>query len=205
MQKIVFRKISLFLLLASLACNTAAQAILVVGDSISAAYNIPVEAGWVNLLAQKLARQQEGDAHRVINASISGDTTAGGLARLPRLLKQFTPDIVVLELGGNDGLRGLPLRQMQSNLERMIEQSRAAGAEVLLIGVELPRSYGKVFNRQFQQVYQSLAERTNTPLIFLDFDLLGDPGLLQEDGLHPTAAAQPLLVEHIWPHIVAWL
>jgi len=165
----------------------------VLGDSLSAAYGLPEEAGWVALLAGRLP----GD--RVVNASVSGETTAGGLARLPALLEQWRPDWVLLELGGNDGLRGLPPAHTRNNLARMIELSRAAGAQVLLIGIRLPPNYGQAYVQAFERIYPELAESHDVPLVpFLLEGVATRPGLMQPDGIHPRAEAQPLMLENVW-------
>jgi len=174
--------------------------ILVLGDSISAGYGIALETGWVNLLRERLEENHPG-RFRVVNASISGDTTAGGLQRLPPLLDKHAPDKVIVALGGNDGLRGLSLKEMESNLETIIAQCKEQGAEVVMVGIELPSNYGATFNRRFQQVYQTVAKRMAVPMIPLGFGLLNDRSLLQEDGIHPTAAAQGIILDEIWPAI----
>ena len=173
----------------------AAQAhtLLVMGDSLSAAYGIDPQAGWVSLLERKL-----GKGYTVINASISGETTSGGAARLPELLKQHRPDIVLLELGGNDGLRGLSPQQMKVNLAKMIERSRAEGARVLLLGIEVPPNYGPAYTNAFRNVFTQLADEYDLPLVpFLleDVDL---DSMLQADGIHPTAEAQPIILANVW-------
>ncbi len=174
------------------------EVILVVGDSLSAAYNIPRQSGWVNLLQQRLAAGS-GDRFRVVNASISGDTTAGGVARLPALLDQYRPDILVLELGANDGLRGLPLAILRRNLQTMIDAGTAGGAKVVLVNVQLPPSYGKFFNEKFQAVFSDLQQRNGLPMVIFGFAQLNDIELIQEDGLHPTEAAQPMIVDLVLP------
>lgn len=178
--------------------NSLAGTLLVVGDSISAALGMDTRQGWVALLEQRL--EEEGGGHRVINASISGDTTAGGLARLPRLLTEHQPQWVILELGGNDGLRGLPPTQMQQNLLAMIERSRDSGAQVVLLGMRLPPNYGQRYNRAFEQVYSDLAEQTHVPLVpfFLE-GVGGVEGMMQADGIHPAPAAQERMLDNLWP------
>ncbi|MBX3725471.1 MAG: arylesterase [Xanthomonadales bacterium] len=177
--------------------------VLVLGDSLSAAHAIPVEAGWVALLDRRLSDSGRG---RVVNASISGETTAGGLARLPGLLADHTPGLLVLELGANDGLRGLPIAQISDNLAAMIELAQAAGAAVLLVGIELPINYGPRYRGALREVYAELAQRHGTGLVpFLLEDVALAPGLMQDDGLHPTADAQPLLLETVWPALQAQL
>ncbi len=178
--------------------------LLVMGDSLSAAYGMDANKGWVALLNGRL--QDDWPEATVTNGSISGETTAGGLARLPKLLQQAQPQLVVLELGANDGLRGYPLREMRNNLRRAIELSRDAGAEVLLLGMQIPPNYGPRYSNQFQQTYTELADELDVPLVpfFLD-GVAGDPDLNQADGIHPTAPAQPRLLENIWPYVEQWL
>lgn len=169
--------------------------ILVWGDSLSAAYGIPIERGWVSLLQTKL-----GTGFQVVNASISGETTSGGLERLPTALAAIKPHYVILELGANDGLQGKPITVMQENLEKMIQQAMDAPAKVILIGIHLPPNYGLSYTEKFAQVYQDLAD--NYALSFIPFLLEGvatDFNLMQADGLHPTAEAQPKILEHLWP------
>ncbi|MEQ4540873.1 MAG: arylesterase [Billgrantia sp.] len=169
--------------------------LLVVGDSLSTAYGFEQEAGWVTLLEERL----DGSA-RVVNASISGETSGGGASRLPELLGQHDPDIVLLELGGNDGLRGLPPTQMEANLAGMIEASQTAGAEVLLLGIDIPPNYGQAYRRAFTDVFTRLAETYDTPLVpFLLEGVALEEGLMQDDGIHPTAEAQPIILDNVWP------
>ena len=186
----------LWLLLAAWAGPAmAAPKLLVMGDSLSAAYGIERESGWVQLLDERLADEIE-----VINASISGETTTGGATRLPELLRLYRPDIVLLELGGNDGLRGLPPPQMRANLADMIETSQQAGAEVLLLGIRIPPKYGQAYVDAFSRVYRTLAERYDVPLVpFILKGIALDDSLMQDDGIHPTAEAQPLVLDNIWP------
>ncbi|MFC3284861.1 arylesterase [Litchfieldella rifensis] len=175
--------------------------LLVMGDSLSAAYGIEQDQGWVDLLAERL-----GDEVRVVNASISGETTSGGVSRLPDLLRQHEPELVLLELGGNDGLRGLPPRQMRSNLAEMIEASQDAGAEVLLLGIDIPPNYGQAYREAFRAVYTGLAETYEVPLVpFILEDIALDETLMQGDGIHPTAAAQPRILDNVWPALEALL
>ncbi|MGY6566938.1 MAG: arylesterase [Halomonadaceae bacterium] len=169
--------------------------LLVIGDSLSTAYGFEQEAGWVTLLEERL----DGSA-RIVNASISGETSGGGASRLPELLGQHDPDIVLLELGGNDGLRGLPPTQMEANLAGMIEASQAAGAEVLLLGIDIPPNYGQAYRRAFTDVFSRLAETYDTPLVpFLLEGVALEEGLMQSDGIHPTAEAQPIILDNVWP------
>lgn len=181
--------------------------ILVMGDSLSAAYNIPTAAGWVSLLENRLAKEslkkeplKKSQANwQVVNASISGETTGGGLTRLPSLLRQHQPTIVLLELGANDGLRGLPPQLITNNLEKMLTLSKQSGAQVMLIGILLPPNYGPAYLAQFEQTYPNLAKKHQLPLVpFLLEGVADKPELMQEDGLHPTAKAQPKLLETVW-------
>lgn len=174
-----------------------APVILVVGDSLSAAYNMPLDAAWPRLLEQRLADQ--GETFTVVNASITGDTTQGGLTRLPRLLERHRPDWVIIELGGNDGLRGISLEVTRSNLESMVTLSQAAGARVLLTGIMLPPNYGQSYTERFQAIYADLAEQHGTLLVpfFMDGVALVD-GMMQDDGIHPSVAAQPVLLDNVW-------
>ena len=183
----------------AVAADTAVDAptILVFGDSLSAAYRIPRDQGWVALLQQRL--QQQGLPHRVVNASVSGETTSGGLSRLPAALQEHNPDIVVLELGANDGLRGLPIPAMQRNLSAMIEASQDVGARVLLAGMLIPPNYGPRYTSAFAASYTELAERFDLPLVpFLLDGVAGKRAFTQEDGLHPTAAAQEKILDNVW-------
>jgi acyl-CoA thioesterase-1 len=181
-----------------------AKTLLVLGDSLSAAYGLPAEEGWVSLMEQELKQRQLAD--KVINASISGETSSGGLQRLPRLLADYRPDLVLLELGANDGLRGTPLQVMEQNLRRMVELSQAAGAEVILIGIRIPPNYGPQYTQRFYSIYPDLAQEYQLPLVpFLLEGVALKPQLMQSDGLHPTAAAQPILLQTVWPHLVPLL
>ncbi|RTL48672.1 MAG: arylesterase [Rhodocyclaceae bacterium] len=184
-----------FLLLSTFA--HAERSLLVFGDSLSAAYGIPRDQGWPTLLADKLSK--EGKAITVANASVSGETTAGGLARLDAALTQHHPALVILELGGNDGLRGLSVDQMRNNLTTMVKKSRAAGAKVLLIGMRLPPNYGPDYVSRFEATFAAVAKKEKTAFLpFLLEPIATDTTAFQADGLHPVAAAQPLLMEHVW-------
>ncbi|WP_432765321.1 arylesterase [Halomonas aquatica] len=175
--------------------------VLVMGDSLSAAYGIEQQQGWVSLLETRL----DGKA-RVINASISGETSSGGASRLPDLLGQHEPDIVLIELGGNDGLRGLPPRQFEANMADMIEASQAAGAELLLLGIDIPPNYGQAYRDAFTGVYHRLADEFDVPLVpFLLEGIALDDSLMQDDGIHPTAAAQPRILDIVWPDLASLL
>ena len=194
-------KLLLVVLFSLCSAGSWAKTILVLGDSISAAYRIPQEMGWVSLLQERLDAEYP-DRYSVVNGSVSGDTTAQGLRRLPSLLDAHGPDKVIVELGGNDGLRGMPLDHMRDNLQAIIDLSTAAGAEVVLLSVELPASYGAFFTQRYLAVFDRLAEENSLPRIALGYALLDDPSLLQDDGIHPTAEAQPLLLEAVWPEVV---
>jgi len=172
--------------------------ILVVGDSLSAAYGIARDEGWVALLERRLRVQGYGQP--VVNASVSGDTSRGALARLPALLERHRPGIVVIEIGGNDGLRGLPLDVMRSNLTSMIEAAQKADARVLLLGMRIPPNYGPRYADGFQEIYEELSERYGTALVpFLLEGIALDPKLMQDDGIHPRAEAQALMFDRVWP------
>ncbi|MBT4831753.1 MAG: arylesterase [Porticoccaceae bacterium] len=184
----------LFILLGA---NTYGSTLLVLGDSLSAGYGVNQESGWVALLRDDLS-----DRHQVINGSISGDTTGGGLNRLPLLLEKFSPDYVLLELGGNDGLRGQPLSLMKRNLQTMIELCRQAGAEPVLFGMRLPPNYGRRYSDAFAAVYPQLSDEQQVVLIPFQLEELAiTEGMIQEDGLHPTALAQPVIKEVIKGYI----
>lgn len=178
--------------------------IVIFGDSLSAAYGISQHEGWVALLQQRLNQQKLN--YQVINASISGETTSGGLSRFAEMLKQQKPNIVLIELGGNDGLRGLSAVETYNNLEAMIQQAKKANAKVLLIGMKIPPNYGLKYSRQFSENYQSLAKKHGVTLVpFLLDDVAGKPDLVQADGLHPTAAAQAQLLENVWATLIKML
>jgi acyl-CoA thioesterase-1 len=173
------------------------HSILVFGDSLSAAYGIAQARGWVALLAERLKRERPD--YSVVNASISGETSAGGAARMGKTLAQHKPAIVILELGANDGLRGLPLGQLRQNLASMIEQAQKAGARVVLVGMKLPPNYGPEYTRAFETTYGELARRYKTALVpFLLEDFAEKQELFQLDRIHPTDAAQPLMLERVW-------
>lgn len=182
--------------LAGIEARAGERSILVLGDSLSAAYGIPAESGWVALLAERVASS----GWTVINASISGETSAGGAKRLPELLQRHRPAIVIVQLGGNDGLRGLSPAALESNLERMIASAREAGAKVLLLGIELPPNLGEPYRERIRAVYRELAQRHGLPFhpFFLE-EIALKPGMMQPDGIHPTAAAQPAMLEAVWP------
>jgi len=181
-----------------LAQSATAGTVLIVGDSISAGFGLDTRYGWGSLLQTRL--RQEGFDDKVVNASISGDTSAGGQARLPALLAAHKPAVVVLELGGNDGLRGQPPAQLRQNLASMVDQSRQAGAKVLLLGMQLPPNYGVRYTTAFAKVYEELAKEKQVALVpfFLE-GVGGVPELMQADGIHPAQGAQQRLLENAWP------
>lgn len=183
---------------------TPERTVLVMGDSLSAAYNLAPEQGWVALLDRRLASEHPG--WRVVNASISGETTAGGASRIAAELARHDPEVVVIELGANDGLRGLDLEQTRANLERMIRASRESGARVLLIGMRLPPNYGPQYTESFERNYVELAEAHDAALLpFLLEPIAMDRDAFQPDNLHPVAAAQPKLRDHVWPALAPLL
>jgi acyl-CoA thioesterase-1 len=173
------------------------KTILVVGDSLSAEYGIARGSGWVPLLGRRLGEQYP--AYRVVNASISGDTTSGGLNRLPALLRQHHPAIVILELGSNDALRGLSLTMTQQNLTEMARQAKQAGAAVLIVGMQIPPNYGRTYTEQFRDLFAKVASTENARLVpFLMEGIATDRSLFQPDGMHPNEAGQPRLLENVW-------
>lgn len=201
MQKI---KICLFLLVTLVMNYAVAQekmsAILVMGDSLSAGYGINPLDGWVNLLNEQL-KQHKGvnKGWKIVNSSVSGETSSGGKTRLPALLTEYKPDLVILELGANDGLRGQPLKILQDNLQTMIDTSKKTGAQVLLIGMQIPTNYGPRYTREFKETYPQLAEKNKLVLVpFLLEGVAAHSELIQNDGLHPNAKAQPILVKNVW-------
>lgn len=175
-----------------------APTILVFGDSLSAGYGIDVNSGWVQLLRDRL--KDQGYPHQIVNGSVSGETTAGGLSRLPATLQRNPPDIVLLELGANDGLRGLPLETMRKNLEALVAASQDTGATVVLFEMRLPPNYGSEYTERFRAVFHAVAEDSGAVLLpFFMASIARDPANFQEDRAHPTAAAQPALLDAIWP------
>lgn len=176
---------------------TAQAKLLVVGDSLSAGYGVSTEQRWVNLLAQRI--NQHCGSFAVVNASVSGDTSNGGLSRLPELLANHQPSVVIIELGGNDGLRGISIQIMRDNLQRMVALSKQAGASVMLLGIRLPANYGPDFVNAFHQVYYDVSEAESVPLVpfFLEGVAL-DRALMQGDGIHPNDKAQPILRDNVW-------
>jgi len=174
-----------------------ARTVLVMGDSLSAAYGLPARQGWVALTAERIARQHPG--WKVVNASVSGETTAGGRSRIARELQRHRPALVVIALGANDGLRGLPLAQMKANLEAMVRAAKGSGARVLLLGMRLPPNYGRAYAQGFEDVYRQVARQHEVPLLpFLLEPIALNRDAFQSDNLHPTAAVQPRLRDHVW-------
>jgi acyl-CoA thioesterase-1 len=189
------------LVIAGFSARAETPAILIFGDSISAGYGLThVELGWVEMLRAKL--KAEGYGYQVINASVSGETTAGGLARLPRALSVHHPQIVIIELGGNDGLRALPIDQMRANLAKMVDLSEGAGTRVLLLGMRIPPNYGPEFTEKFRSVFADVAHEKKVPLVpFLLADIALAPNLMQADGVHPNELGQPKLLANAWPSL----
>jgi acyl-CoA thioesterase-1 len=172
--------------------------LLVYGDSLSAAYGIAEEQGWVNLLRQRIRQQDL--PYRVVNGSVSGETSSGGLARLPAMLESYQPDLVILELGGNDGLRGLPVSNLKANLLAMVEMIKTSGAQVLLAGIQIPPNYGPRYTEPFYQMFGDIAEQENLALVpFLIDGIPQQPRLMQSDGIHPRAEAQAMILDNVWP------
>jgi len=199
-MKTMKRWILWFVLLLTPPAGAAPPVILVMGDSLSAGYGIDPRDGWVNLLERRL--RQQGYPHAVVNASISGETTAGGRSRLPPALNRHHPAIVILELGANDGLRGLSLADTRSNLAAMIDTSQRNGARTLLVGIHLPPNYGPQFTGKFRALYDELVRQYRIPYApFLLEGVALNPALMQADGLHPRAAAQPRMLDNVWPYL----
>jgi len=200
-----FVRILLFLLLPVISEFSFAKqpTVLVMGDSLSAGYGIQLEQSWVTLLQQELVKSTQS---KVINASVSGETSGGGLARLPALLSKHKPDVVIIELGGNDGLRGQPINIMQDNLQAMITASQTVGADVLLAGMQIPPNYGPRYTKQFKETYVKLAEKNNISLVpFLLENVAAQSNLIQRDGIHPTAEAQPIILKNVLPVLMPLL
>ena len=178
--------------------------ILIVGDSLSAGYGIDVDQSWATLLQLRL--EEQGYEHRVVNASIGGETTEGGATRINQALETFSPALVILELGGNDGLRGIPANRMQDNLENIIVKSEASGAAVVMLGIRIPTNYGRRYREAFERVFSDLAAQYDIQWIeFFMEGIVFDEDLMQSDGIHPNAAAQPLLLDNAWPVITTAL
>lgn len=188
------------ILISSVAGGTEVPTVLVFGDSLSAGYGIDVDQSWVSLLQTRL--QEQGYEHRVVNASISGDTTQSGAARIGQAIETFSPELVILELGGNDGLRGIPPATMRQNLQTIIQTSTNSGAAVVLLGIKIPPNYGQRYIEEFERVFREVATETGVPWVefFMEGVALNEE-LMQDDGIHPNAAAQPILLDNAWPAI----
>lgn len=184
--------------------GTPATHILVLGDSLSAEYGLPRGSGWVTLIEQRLARR--GQAYQIRNASISGDTTISGLQRLPAILQEFAADIIILQLGANDGLRGLPVAEMKRNLQKMVTLSQQHGAQVLVVGQHIPPNYGQRYAADFHAAFAQVADATGSALVpFMLEGIANDPSMFQDDGLHPTVQAQAHIADTIWQYLQALL
>lgn len=184
--------------------DARSRTVLVMGDSLSAAYRLPTSQGWVALTADRIEKQAPG--WRVVNASVSGETTAGGRARIARELQRVRPDVVVIELGANDGLRGLPLAQTRANLDAMVTAAKNSGAKVLLIGMRLPPNFGGAYTKGFEENFRAVAKKHGVAFLpFLLEPIMLDRSAFQRDNLHPTAAAQPKLRDHVWPKLAPLL
>ena len=185
--------------------HSFAKTVMILGDSISAGYGIQLQQGWVALLQQRL-NQQFPNTHKVVNASVSGETSSGALARLPKLLQTHKPQLVVIELGGNDALRGQPPQMIQNNLAKLIQLSQKANAKVLLLGMKIPPNYGTAYSTAFENNYKVLSQRYNVKLVpFFMQGVAGNAKLMQVDLIHPNAAAQPILLKNVYPLIKAAL
>lgn len=199
----IYRLFLIFLFILS-PVTLQAKTILIVGDSISAAYAIPVEKGWVSLLEQRLSEQKT--VHKVVNASIVGETTFGGVMRLLPLLEKHQPDIVVIELGGNDGLMGADLNDIENNLITMVGMVKETNSDVLLVPMQMPPNYGQKYTQGFASIYQQVAEKANISLTtFIYKDIAEVPDLMMSDGIHPVESAHPIMLENIWPSLSALL
>ena len=179
----------------------SAKTIMVLGDSISAAYGMNPEQGWVSLLQNRL-NQQYPKQHKVVNASVSGETTSGALARLPKLLTTYRPDVVVIELGGNDGLRGQPPQMIAKNLGQLIQHSQKTRAKVVLLGMKIPPNYGSAYSQAFEKNYRVVSQQYKIPLLpFFLQRIAGNAQLMQQDQIHPNVKAQPILLANAYPYI----
>ncbi|MFM8245477.1 MAG: arylesterase [Burkholderiaceae bacterium] len=204
LRQVLLLCLSLCSMLFASAAYSASKNLLVLGDSISAEYGLPRDSGWVNLLQKRLADDKLG--FNVVNASISGETTAGGLTRLPALLQQHKPTVLIIELGGNDGLRGLSLAATQANLREMIKSADRIGARVLLLGMRVPPNYGPDYSKRFAAMYQGLARERNVKLVpFLFAGLEDTERFFQQDRIHPNQRAQSVMLDNVWPGLRALL
>jgi len=194
----------LFLSLATNAASTESPTIVIFGDSLSAGYGIEVDQSWAALLQSRL--KEQGYEHQVVNASISGETTEGGATRIDAALQDFSPDLIILELGGNDGLRGFPAARIKDNLEKIVSRAKATGAAVVLLGIRIPSNYGPRYSAEFEGVFRQISADLDVEWIefFMEGIAMND-ALLQEDRIHPNAEAQPILLDNAWPIISATL
>ena len=201
MCRIVSRFVLILAMLSPVGAGAGAGIdVLILGDSLSAAFNMPLERGWVNLLQQRVNDLYPGC--KVINASVSGETAANAVNRLPQLIAEYQPEVVVIELGGNDGLRGFKLLQIEKDLQRLIDIAQQAKAGVVLTGIQLNPNYGPRYNTEFRNMYAKLAKKNATGLVPFILEGIGeDPDKMQADGIHPTADAQQLVLENMWPYI----
>jgi acyl-CoA thioesterase-1 len=199
--KIAIVPCALLFSLSMLPVYVQAKTIMIMGDSLSAGYGIPAQQGWVNLL-QKRLDQQYPKQHKVVNVSVSGETTSGALARLPKLLQTHRPDLVVIELGGNDGLRGQPPKMIEKNLAQLVQKSQQTKAKVVLFGMKIPPNYGTAYSKAFENNYKTVSPQYKVQLLpfFLE-GVAGNKNLIQSDQIHPNAKAQPLLLNNAYPYI----
>ena len=197
----MYYRILIFVIyLFSFPVHAQGKTILILGDSLSASYGIPVEDGWVSLLEQRLVRQNM--KYKVVNASISGETTLGVKTRLDKLLNEYSSEIVVIELGGNDGLRGFPLSEIEQNLSDIVNTIKKNGVTVLLVPMQLPPNYGAAYNQRFMSIYKSVSEKQNINMsTFILNDIAQHSELMQADGLHPTKEAQAMMLDNLWPSL----
>tara|TARA_R110002073_G_scaffold44819_10_gene124234 strand:- start:14405 stop:15022 length:618 start_codon:yes stop_codon:yes gene_type:complete len=195
-----YRILFFIIYLLSFPVHAQGKAILILGDSLSAAYGIPVEDGWVSLLEQRLVRQHW--EHKVVNASISGETTLGVKTRLDKLLTEYKPELVIIELGANDGLRGFALSEIEQNLSDIVNEIKETNANVLLVPMQLPPNYGAAYNQRFMSIYKSVSEEQGINLsAFILKDIAQHPDLMQADGLHPVKEAQAMMLDNLWPSL----
>ena len=191
----------MFSIICLLPVSSFAKTVMILGDSLSAGYGIDQQQGWVNLLQVRL-NQQLPKQHKVVNASVSGETTSGALARLPKLLQTYKPNVVVIELGGNDGLRGQPPQMIQKNLAQLIQQSQKSSAKVILLGMKIPPNYGTAYSKAFENNYQTLSQQYKVKLYpFFMNGIAGNKALMQKDLIHPNAIAQKILLDNAYPLI----
>ena len=192
---------SVYIPLNAFSADSELPSILVFGDSLSASYGIEEEEGWVNLLDQRI--KEEGLPFRVINGSVSGETSTGGVERLPGMLSAYRPEVVILELGGNDGLRGLPLEVLTNNLNKMVDMIHETGSSAILAGIQIPPNYGPRYTVPFKELFYEIAETKQIGFIpFLIAGIPQQPDLMQDDGIHPKAEAQALILNNVWPHLL---